>query len=129
MPPPDLVIGLDRVASHIGEIHGGAERKVRDRQGVAGHESSALELTVKDLCRAMERLRALGNCRRIWFATLEHDRFDDVFENEHRARRVPMREVPELPARHVKARPFVLRKETALRFLPGEVLPDGIKPE
>jgi len=43
----------------------------------------------------MERLCGLGNRRRIGLATLEHDGFDDVFEQKYRAGRIPMREVPD----------------------------------
>ena len=37
-----------------------------------------------------------------------------------------MREIPELPARHVDAPPFILGKETASRLLAGEVLANGV---
>ena len=54
-------------------------------------------------------------------AALEHDGFDNVFENEHRAGGIPVREVPELPAGYVEPRFFVGREQTALRPLGREV--------
>src|ERR1700731_1973003 len=116
MPTSDLGIGLNRKVSHISEIHRRTKREIRDRQRIAGNKFLALELPVQHLCCAVERFRCLGNGRRIGLAALDHYRFDDVFENEYRARRIPMREIPELPARHVDAPPFILGR------LPGFLL-------
>src|SRR5438552_16713825 len=85
------------------------------------------ELPVEHLCNAMERFGGLGDRRRIWLAALEHDRFDHVFENEYRAGRIPMPEIPELPARHIEPRLLVGWKQAALRPLGREVLQNGVR--
>jgi hypothetical protein len=74
------------------------------------NEFSAPELILKDFRRAMEVFRTLGNRRLIRLTVLEHDRLDQVFENEYGAARVPVADVPELPARDVEARPARLRQ-------------------
>ena len=58
----------------------------------------------------MEVFRALGNRRLIRFTALEHDRLDQVLENEYGAARIPVADVPELPARYVEATPLVSRQ-------------------
>src|SRR5215471_15484277 len=119
MPTSDLGIGPNRKAGHVGEVHRRAKREIRERERIAGDKFLALELRIQHFRGAMERFRAFGNCRRIRLAILEHHRFNDMLENEYRARGVPMREVPELPASHVESCAFVLRKETASRLLAG----------
>src|SRR6202048_5438596 len=73
----------------------------------------------------MEVFGALGNRRLIRVAALEHDRLDQGFENKYGASRVPVADVPELPARHVEATPLVSRQQTALRLLARKILQDG----
>src|SRR5205823_15008026 len=100
-PAYDFAVRPDRQTRHLGKIHWRAEREIRIGARIACHDFFSFELPVEYLCKAMERFGGLGDRRRIWLAALEHDRFDHVLENEHRAGRIPMRKIPKLPARHV----------------------------
>jgi hypothetical protein len=83
-------------------------------------------MAVEHLGGAVERLGALGERRLVRFLDAEQQRLRHIFEGEHRAGRIPVREIPELPARHVEPSSLVLREQAALRFLRREILGDRI---
>src|SRR5262249_44395662 len=82
VPSLDLAIGLDRKAGHVGEVQRRAEREVRQGEPIAGDEALSLELAVQDLGVALEQFRSLGQRGRVGLAALQHDRLDDVLEDE-----------------------------------------------
>src|SRR5271165_6316597 len=122
IPALDLAIRLEREASRLRKVHRRPDGKIRNRKPLAGDEFPAPQLTVQNLCRPIERLHALGDRRRVGIAALDNVWFDQILEDEHRARRVPMGNVPELPTRDIETLPFACAQKPALRFLAREIL-------
>ncbi len=127
VPAPDLPVGLERVVRELGEVHRGADGEVRERQRIARDECLARELPVQHLGGAVEFLGAFGDLGRVRLHDAEHARLDHVFIDEHRAGRIPVCEVPELPARDVEPLALIPREQGALRLLLREILLDRVR--
>src|SRR5262249_30068677 len=126
-PALDVAVWIDRIMRRLGQVERRAEREVGDRQGIPGDEFPSLQLTVQHLCGAVEQIRGLGDRRQIRLVDLQEQRLCHIFESKDRTSLIPVREVPELPARDVEPPALVLRQQAALRLLAGEVLQDRVR--
>src|SRR5271154_2524320 len=115
-----MAIVLDREPCLLGDAHRGPERDIRNCELVAGDITMLRERAIEHFADPLEHLSAPVDFRLHRFAAIE-ERFDDAFEREDGASRIPMRAFPIEPLRRLEPRLRILWQKTRLRLQRREI--------